>query len=109
MKCEIVYNPKIYRLGQAIKTFLEPDRVIIGLENESMRKTIEKFYKVINAPKLYMDLESAEMVKHATNCFLAMSISFINEIADICEFTGADVRRVVEGLKADGRIGAQAF
>ena len=109
MKCEIVYNPENLRLGQAIKTFLEPDRVIIGLENESMRKTIEKFYKVINAPKLYMDLESAEMVKHATNCFLAMSISFINEIADICEITGADVRKVVEGLKADGRIGAQAF
>ncbi len=109
MKCEIVCNPENLMLGQAIKKFLEPDRVIIGLEKASTRKKIEKFYKVINAPKIFMDLESAEMVKHATNCFLAMSISFINEIADICEFTGADVRRVVEGLKADGRIGSRAF
>lgn len=109
IKCGIVYNPENLMLGQAIKKFLEPDRIIIGLEEKSLQKTIEKFYKPINAPKIYMDLESAEMVKHATNCFLAMSISFINEIADICEITGADVRKVVEGLKADGRIGARAF
>lgn len=109
MKCGIVYNPENLMLGQAIKKFLEPDRVILGLENESMRPVVEKFYQVISAPKVYMDLESAEIVKHATNAFLAMSISFINEIADICELTGADVRSVVEGLKADGRIGARAF
>ena len=109
IKCNIVYNPENLMLGQAIKKFLEPDRVIIGLENESIRPVVEKFYQVIKAPKIYMDLESAEMVKHATNSFLAMSISFINEIADICETVGADVRKVVEGLKADGRIGARAF
>lgn len=109
LKCHIVYNPENLMLGQAIKKFLEPDRVIIGLENESTRPAVEKFYQVIDAPKIYMDLESAEMVKHVTNAFLAMSISFINEIADICELTGADVRYVVEGLKADGRIGARAF
>lgn len=109
LKCNIVYNPENLMLGQAIKKFLEPDRVIIGLENESIKTVVEKFYHAINAPKIYMDLESAEMVKHATNSFLAMSISFINEIADICEIVGADVRKVVEGLKADGRIGARAF
>lgn len=109
LKCGVVYNPENLMLGQAIKKFLEPDRVIVGLENESTRPAVEKFYQIINAPKIYMDLESAEMVKHATNSFLAMSISFINEIADICELVGADVRKVVEGLKADGRIGARAF
>ncbi len=109
MKCQMVYNPENLQLGQAIKRFLEPDRVIIGLEDESMKPMMEKFYQVIGGTKLYMDLESAEMVKHATNAFLAMSISFINEIADFCELTGADVRKVVEGLKADGRIGARAF
>lgn len=109
MKCEIVYNPENLMLGQAIKTFLKPDREIVGLENEAIRKTVEKFYKIFDAPKIYMDLESAEMVKHATNSFLAMSISFINEMADICELTGADVRKVAEGLKADGRIGTRAF
>ena len=109
LKCTIVYNPENLMLGQAIKKFLEPDRVIIGLEDESIRPALEKFYRVIGGTKLYMDLESAEMVKHATNSFLAMSISFINEIADICEAAGADVRKVVEGLKADGRIGQRAF
>ncbi len=109
MKCTIVYNPENIMLGQAIKKFLEPDRVIIGLEDVTVQRTVEDFYKVIDAPKFYMDLESAEMVKHATNAFLAMSISFINEIADMCEVTGADVRRVAAGLKADRRIGAQAF
>lgn len=109
LRCSIVYNPENLMLGQAIKKFLEPDRVIVGLESESTRPVMEKFYQIINAPKIYMDLESAEMVKHATNSFLAMSISFINEIADICETVGADVRKVVEGLKADGRIGTRAF
>lgn len=109
MKCGVVYNPENLQLGQSIKRFLEPDRVIIGLEDQSMRQPVEIFFQAINGPKLYMDLESAEMVKHATNTFLAMSISFINEIADFCELTGADVRKVVEGLKADGRIGAKAF
>lgn len=109
MKCYIVYNPENLQLGQSIKRFLEPDRVIIGLENESMRQTVESFFQPIGGQKLYMDLESAEMVKHATNTFLAMSISFINEIADFCELTGADIRRVVEGLKADVRIGSRAF
>ncbi|HSR89222.1 MAG TPA: nucleotide sugar dehydrogenase [Candidatus Udaeobacter sp.] len=109
MKCTIVYNPENLMLGQAIKKFLEPDRVIIGLEDESIKPAIENFYQVIGGVKIYMDLESAEMVKHATNSFLAMSISFINEIADICELVGADVRKVVEGLKADGRIGQRAF
>jgi len=109
MKCNIVYNPENLQLGQSIKRFLEPDRVIIGLENESARQSVEGFFQAIGGQKLYMDLESAEMVKHATNTFLAMSISFINEIADFCEITGADIRRVVEGLKADARIGARAF
>jgi UDPglucose 6-dehydrogenase len=109
LRCDVVYNPENLMLGQAIKKFMEPDRVIIGLENESARPAMEKFYQIIKAPKIYMDLESAEMVKHSTNSFLAMSISFINEIADICEVAGADVRKVVEGLKADGRIGTRAF
>lgn len=107
--CKIIYNPENLMLGQAIKKFIEPDRVIIGLENDSVKEFAEDFYKNIGGVKVFMDLESAEMVKHATNSFLATSISFINEISDICEKVGADARKVVEGLKADGRIGQRAF
>lgn len=106
---EVVYNPENLRLGQALKRFTEPDRLIIGLENEIIKKKIEKLYSFIKAPKIYMDLNSAEMVKHAINSYLAGSISFINEIADLCEVTGANAKKVTEGMKSDIRIGQHAF
>ena len=106
---DVVYSPENLRLGQALKGFRKPDRLILGLENEAMKKKIEKLYSFIKAPKIYMDLNSAEMVKHAINSYLAGSISFINEIADLCEVTGADARKVAEGMKSDKRIGQYAF
>jgi len=106
---EVVYNPENLRLGQALKRFIEPDGLIIGLENEATKKKIEKLYFFIKAPKIYMDLNSAEMVKHAINSYLAGSISFINEIADLCEVTGANAKKVAEGMKSDKRIGQYAF
>jgi len=106
---EVVYNPENLRLGQALKRFTEPDRLIIGLENEIIKKKIEKLYSFIKATKIYMDLNSAEMTKHAINSYLAGSISFINEIADLCEVTGANAKKVAEGMKSDIRIGQYAF
>ena len=106
---EVVYNPENLRLGQALKRFTEPDRLIIGLENEIIKKKIEKLYSFIKAPKMYMDLNSAEMTKHAINSYLAGSISFINEIADLCEVMGANAKKVAEGMKSDIRIGQYAF
>ncbi|MCX6759142.1 MAG: nucleotide sugar dehydrogenase [Candidatus Nealsonbacteria bacterium] len=106
---EVVYNPENLRLGQALEGFMKPDRLIIGLENGIIKKKIEKLYSFIKAPKIYMDLSSAEMTKHAINSYLAGSISFINEIAGLCEVTGADARKVAEGMKSDKRIGQYAF
>jgi len=106
---DIAYSPENLRLGQALKRFTEPDRLIIGLENEIIKKKTEKLYSFIKAPKIYMDLNSAEMVKHAINSYLAGSISFINEIADLCEVMGANAKKVAEGMKSDKRIGQYAF
>jgi len=106
---EVIYHPENLRLGQALKSFTKPDRLIIGLENVAIKKKIEELYFFIKAPKIYMDLNSAEMTKHAINSYLASSISFINEIADLCEVTGANARKVAEGMKSDKRIGQYAF
>ena len=106
---KVVYNPENLMLGQALKRFLEPDRLIIGLEDEATKEEMERIYSFIKAPKIYMDLNSAEMVKHAINSWLANSISFINEIADLCEVTGANAKKVAEGMKSDKRIGQYAF
>ncbi|MFH1657318.1 MAG: nucleotide sugar dehydrogenase [bacterium] len=106
---EVVYNPENLMLGQALKRFTEPDRLIIGLENEALKEKIEQLYSFIKSPKIYMDLNSAEMVKHAINSYLANSISFSNEIAALCEVTGANAKKVAEGMKSDKRIGQYAF
>ena len=101
---ETVYHIENIKLGQALKRFVKPDALIIGLENENIKREMEKIYSFINAPKIFMDLNSAEMTKHAINSYLANSISFINEIADLCEATGANVIEVVKGMKGDKRI-----
>jgi len=106
---EVIYNPENLMLGNAIKKFVEPDRVIIGVENYRNAQKIKALYSFIKSPHLVMDLKSAEMVKHATNAYLASSISFINEIADLCEEVDANVVKVVEGLKTDRRIGPHAY
>ncbi|MBU3918533.1 nucleotide sugar dehydrogenase [Patescibacteria group bacterium] len=106
---DVIYSPENLRLGQALKGFRKPDRLILGLENETLKKEIERLYFFIKSPKIYMNLNSAEMVKHAINSYLAGSISFINEIAGLCEVTDADAMKVAQGMKSDKRIGEYAF
>jgi UDPglucose 6-dehydrogenase len=101
----VVSNPEFLREGSALKDFLEPDRIVIGVEDERAKEIVLEIYSKINAPKLVTDIRSAEMIKYAANAFLAMKISFINEIANICEKVGADVKKVAEGIGLDKRIG----
>jgi len=101
----VVSNPEFLREGSALKDFLEPDRIVIGVEDEIAKKIMSEIYSKINAPKVITDIRSAEMIKYAANAFLAMKISFINEIANICERIGADVKKVAEGIGLDKRIG----
>ena len=101
----VVSNPEFLREGSALKDFLEPDRIVIGVEDEKAEEIMLDIYSNINAPKLIVDIKSAEMIKYAANAFLAMKISFINEIANLCEKVGADVKKVSEGIGLDKRIG----
>ncbi len=102
-------SPENLRLGKAIDAFLEPDRIVVGTRSEQTRRVIEKLLGPIKAPIEWMSVESAEMTKHAINAFLATSIAFINEIATVCEATGADAKEVARGLKGDARIGPRAY
>jgi len=101
----VVSNPEFLREGFAIKDFLEPDRIVIGVEDENAKEIMLDIYSSINAPKLIADIKSAELIKYAANAFLATKISFINEIANICEGVGGDVKKVAEGIGLDKRIG----
>lgn len=101
----VVSNPEFLREGSAIKDFLEPDRVVIGTDDKKAEKIMTDIYSSIESPKLVTDINSAEMIKYASNAFLATKISFINEIGNICEKTGADVKDVSEGVGMDKRIG----
>ncbi len=108
-KVDVVYIPEFLQLGNAIDTFHNADRVVIGSNSEKVAKKVEKIYSPLDQPILHTDLESAEMIKHASNAFLANSISFINEVANLCEISGADIRPVVKGMKLDSRIGKRAY
>ena len=101
----VVSNPEFLREGSALKDFLEPDRIVIGVEDEIAKEIMSEIYSKINAPKVITDIRSAEMIKYAANAFLAMKISFINEIANICKRVGSDVQRVAEGKGLGKRIG----
>jgi UDPglucose 6-dehydrogenase len=107
--CEVAYVPEFLRLGTAMHNFRRPDRVVIGAKNRHIAEKIAKLYKPLRRPIVITDIRSAEMAKHASNTFLATSISFINEIANLCEATGADAREVAKILKLDRRIGKYAF
>lgn len=102
---DVVSNPEFLREGSAIKDFLKPDRIVIGAQTEKAKKIMLKLYQKIKAPKLVVDTKSAELIKHASNSFLAMKISFINAVANICERAGADVEKVALGMGLDKRIG----
>ncbi|MBI1384295.1 MAG: nucleotide sugar dehydrogenase [Rhizobiales bacterium] len=101
-------NPEFLREGSAIQDFTHPDRVLVGADDERARAVMRRVYKPLalrSAPVIFVDRESAELAKYAANAFLAMKISFINEIADLCEEVGADVQQVAQAIGADGRIG----
>ena len=105
---DVVSNPEFLREGSAIQDFMRPDRVVIGAETERAQEIMRKLYRplyLIETPMIFTSVETAELTKYAANSFLATKISFINEIADLCEQVGADVQDVAKGIGLDGRIG----
>ncbi len=103
---EVVSNPEFLREGSALQDFMSPDRVVIGAHNREAAELVARIYEPLQAPVLIYNLYTAEMVKYASNAFLAARISFINEIARICERVDADAKRVAEGMGLDRRIGS---
>lgn len=103
------YSPENLRLGKAISVFTQPDRVVIGVRTEKSRKVFTELLAPFTDHIEWMSVESAEMTKHALNAFLATSVTFINEIAAICEHVGADAKEVERGLKSESRIGSKAY
>ncbi len=101
----VVSNPEFLREGKAVLDFLHPDRIVIGTNNEQAVKIMTELYKPLNNKLIFMDQKSSEMVKYASNIFLASRISLINELANICEKVGADIKKVAEGAGHDNRIG----
>ncbi|MDP3732156.1 MAG: UDP-glucose/GDP-mannose dehydrogenase family protein [Candidatus Omnitrophota bacterium] len=105
IKFDIASNPEFLREGQAINDFMHPDRIVIGVESKKARDILVSLYKPLNSPLVITDIKSAELIKHASNSFLATKISFINAISRICEKVGADVVEVAQGMGLDKRIG----
>jgi UDPglucose 6-dehydrogenase len=106
-KFQVVSNPEFTREGQAVDDFLKPDRVVLGSDHKEAAKKVELLYEPLEAPVIITDIRTAEMIKYASNAILATYISFINEIAHICEHLGADVKLVAKGMGYDKRINAQ--
>jgi len=104
---DVASNPEFLREGSAVYDFFNPDRIVIGVESERAEKILRKIYEPIKAPILVTDIESAELIKHASNSFLAMKISYINAISIICDKVGANIKKVAEGIGLDRRIGKE--
>jgi UDPglucose 6-dehydrogenase len=104
---DVVSNPEFLREGSAIEDTLRPDRIVIGAPNQQVAMTLVELYAPLERPMIITDLPSAEVIKYASNAFLAAKISFINAIANICEAAGADVSQVMKGMGLDSRIGMQ--
>jgi len=104
---DVVSNPEFLREGSAIEDTLRPDRIVIGAPNQQVAMTLVELYAPLERPMIITDLPSAEVIKYASNSFLAAKISFINAIANICEAAGADVSQVMKGMGLDSRIGMQ--
>lgn len=107
----VVSNPEFLREGSAVDDFLHPDRIVLGIDDHANGALgrLEELYRPLQAPVLQTDVKTAELIKYASNAYLATSISFINSIAQIAEAVGADVTQVAEGMKLDARIGKRAF
>src|SRR5579864_2932220 len=107
-RVDVASNPEFLREGSAIEDFMRPDRVVIGTDSEHARSVLGHLYRplyLLETPVVFTTLETAELIKYAANAFLATKITFINEIADLCEVVGADVQDVAHGIGLDGRIG----
>lgn len=104
---DVVSNPEFLREGNAVYDFTHPDRIVIGTESEKAEEVMQKVYRVLylnETPFIFTNIETAEMIKYANNAFLALKISFINEVANLCEKVGANVQHVAKALGKDGRI-----
>ena len=104
VKFDVASNPEFLKEGTAIEDFMNPDRVVIGVNSKKAEKILKELYKEIDAEIVVTDIASAELIKHASNSFLATKISFINSVANICERTGADIKKVAHGMGLDSRI-----
>jgi UDPglucose 6-dehydrogenase len=105
---DVASNPEFLREGSAIEDFMRPDRVVIGTDSEHARAVLRALYRPLylsETPMLFTTIETAELIKYAANAFLATKITFINQVADLCEAVGADVQDVARGIGLDGRIG----
>ena len=102
---DVASNPEFLREGTAIADFMKPPRVVLGVETKRAKDLLVSLYKPLGAPIVVTDMNSAELIKHASNSFLSMKISFINAVAQLCERAGADVQQVAEGMGLDPRIG----
>jgi UDPglucose 6-dehydrogenase len=108
LEFDVASNPEFLREGSAIGDFMRPDRVVIGTQSDRAQEVLRRLYRplyLIEAPILFTAIETAELIKYAANSFLAMKVTFINEMADLCEKVGADVHDVARGIGLDGRIG----
>ena len=106
----VASNPEFLREGAAIEDFKRPDRVVVGVEDERARAAMTEIYRPLNlneTPILFVGRRTSELIKYAANAFLAMKITFINEMADLCEAVGADVQQVARGIGLDKRIGGK--
>jgi len=108
VKFDVASNPEFLREGSAINDFMHPDRIVFGVESKKAKEILMSLYKPLNAPLVITNIKSAELIKHASNAFLATKISFINAISRICDMVGADVQEVAQGMGLDKRIG-QSF
>ena len=104
-KFDVASNPEFLREGQAINDFMHPDRIVIGVESKKARDLLVSLYKPLKATMVITDIKSAELIKHASNSFLAAKISFINAVSRICDKVGADIGEVARGIGLDSRIG----
>ena len=107
---DIASNPEFLKEGDAVQDFMSPDRVVVGVETDRARKIMERLYKPFmmnNYRMIFTDVPSAEMIKYAANSMLATRISFMNDIANLCEIVGADVNMVRQGIGTDSRIGSK--
>lgn len=107
IKFDVASNPEFLKEGSAIKDFMNPDRVVVGVKSKKARDILVELYKPLKAPIVVTDIKSAEIIKHASNSFLATKISFINAISDICDKVGADIVEVAKGIGLDRRIGKE--